>query len=294
MAPSTNRSTSQTDYYPFGLTFYDGASQGTSTLTQNRYLYNGKELQDDFGLDWYDYGARFYDAQIARWHSVDPLAEKYYPISPYAYVANNPIRFIDPDGNSIWDIIVKAGVRLAQNAAKNVLIATAEACGEAVREVVNNTKIQATAEASITEEYGFQYNFKGVGGGGASIQINETTFKNENNFSTNEGHTGGTTITENNETQTNIFAQVKGNGASFTLSNNDNGTNSGTGTITTQTGIPGVQSETSVMTNSNGGFEISTGVASGVKLPIAITPVLSTIHLSVDLSLKIVYTKNTD
>jgi RHS repeat-associated protein len=71
----------------------------TSTNTlKNNYLYNGKELQDDFGLDWYDYGARFYDAEVGRFYSVDPMAGKYPLWNPYAFCLNNPILLKDPDG----------------------------------------------------------------------------------------------------------------------------------------------------------------------------------------------------
>jgi RHS repeat-associated protein len=63
------------------------------------YLYNGKELQDEnlggVNLDWYDYGARFYDPQIGRFTGIDPIAEKYNWVTPYNYAENSPIANID-------------------------------------------------------------------------------------------------------------------------------------------------------------------------------------------------------
>ncbi len=84
-----------TDYYPFGLEIQE------VQVSDNLMLFNGKELQTDAKLWWYDYGARFYDPVLGRWHSVDPLAEKSRRWSPYAYCMDNPIRFIDPDGMGV-------------------------------------------------------------------------------------------------------------------------------------------------------------------------------------------------
>jgi len=70
----------------------------TDNSPENKYLYNGKEKQSDFGLEWYDYGARFYDPALARFMTLDPLAEKFISQTGYAYASNTPIVAIDYNG----------------------------------------------------------------------------------------------------------------------------------------------------------------------------------------------------
>ncbi|MCK9449977.1 MAG: RHS repeat-associated core domain-containing protein [Bacteroidales bacterium] len=104
----------QTIYYPYGMILHQQNFGGT--LDQpNKMLYNGKELQDDqlagMSLDWYDYGARFYDPQIGRWHVVDPIAHERSWVSPYNFVQNNPINRIDRTGtlDHEYDVDLKIG-----------------------------------------------------------------------------------------------------------------------------------------------------------------------------------------
>ena len=85
-----------THYYPYGGILSQSTNQGVQ-----KYKYNGKELDRMHGLDMYDFGARQQDPEVGMFTSMDPLCEKYYNISPYAYCAGNPVRYVDMHGDSI-------------------------------------------------------------------------------------------------------------------------------------------------------------------------------------------------
>ena len=103
--------TAEYDYMPYGMQHKNGS---LATSDDNSFRYNGKELQDRFFVDLYDSQARM-QGMNGRFNSIDALAEKYRPISPYAYCGNNPIRFTDPDGRDWRDKVAGVIIGVATN-----------------------------------------------------------------------------------------------------------------------------------------------------------------------------------
>ena len=90
-----------TNYYPFGGIL----NESFNRVDYQNKLYNGKEYDRMHGLNLYDYSARQYDPAIGQFTSIDPRCEKYYHISPYAYCAGNPVKYVDPDGRDAVAVI---------------------------------------------------------------------------------------------------------------------------------------------------------------------------------------------
>ena len=143
------------NYYPFGLNM-EGNWNGSFPEAKNKYGYNEKELNTDFGLNWNDYGARFYDPAMARWLAVDPMAEKMRWHSPYSYAFDNPIKYVDHKG--LYPILTITNEQTGYTAMKFygkahtypavVIVPTYKAV---LTEVVNG-KITKLAEYNVTRD----------------------------------------------------------------------------------------------------------------------------------------------
>jgi RHS repeat-associated protein len=90
----------ENSYYAFGLQHkgYGATLTWLGNAHAEKYKYNGKELQDELGLNMYDYGARNYDPAIGRWMNVDPLAEDYEDYTPYQFASNQPVHAQEVEG----------------------------------------------------------------------------------------------------------------------------------------------------------------------------------------------------
>jgi RHS repeat-associated protein len=104
---NSHQAVQATDYDPFGMPFPNGVNP-----ERQPYKFGGKELDEMHGLNWYDFEARQKDAILPMFTTMDPLAEKYYSVSPYAYCGNNPVRYIDPTGMEFTEAAWKQVNRL--------------------------------------------------------------------------------------------------------------------------------------------------------------------------------------
>ncbi len=170
---------SESNYYPFGLQHQgdNAAVAQSANKAAEQYKYNGKELQDELGINLYDYGARNYDAALGRWMNVDPLAEDFPGWTPYHYVHNNPINLIDPTGMAAEHIDV------TKNEDGTYKVAGGQANSDKNIYVVDgNGKRTGEVVGEMQTEYSFHHE-DGSAVVGANIDLND---KSGQNFMDNE------------------------------------------------------------------------------------------------------------
>nr|WP_236536190.1 RHS repeat-associated core domain-containing protein [Tenacibaculum maritimum] len=129
----------ESNYYPFGLK-HKGYNSNVSPLgnaTAQKFGFGGKELNQELGLEWHDFGARNYDASLGRWFTIDPKADDIMQvdITPYNYSWNNPTNVSDPDGKCpmCWGAVIGAAFEYGNQVAGNLI--NGQSFGDALTDV---------------------------------------------------------------------------------------------------------------------------------------------------------------
>ena len=160
VARSNGKAVQVNHYYPYGMAYASGRMSGNAEAhpvtgegrnvidgdleigggtggmelarpgASQPYRFLGNELYTSNSLGLYDFSARMYDPTLGRFLSVDPMAEGYRHLSPYAYCAGNPVVYVDKDGQVIGRVVVGAVVGAAINGGIALL------SGESGREVL--------------------------------------------------------------------------------------------------------------------------------------------------------------
>jgi len=157
------------DYYPFGMAMVENGYENVLEQ-ENRFLYNGKELQSDLELNLYDYDARYYDPSIGRTTTIDPHSQRYMSNSPYSFFANNPLLFVDPDGK---DIVFHMWKNMGDNNWERVKVN--------YNDLDKNLQVALEAFAKSEEGFTFLSQFAKEGD-----KIGEVEFKKDGEFSKHE------------------------------------------------------------------------------------------------------------
>jgi RHS repeat-associated protein len=200
-----------TQYYPFGLIMKVIGKEAAGVL-QNKFKYNGKEEQskefsDGTGLDYLDYGARMYDAQIGRWMNIDLLSDLSRRWSPFTYCYNNPIRVIDPDG-MFADFINEDGKKIGSDGVddkKLYVIKTSQKKFDSEAPSAGITK----NEAKATEEF-----IKKNSGNIEAFKANDIAYKNSVEIEPN---------TDSRQAMVDIVSKDNGKGGTADANNREYG-----------------------------------------------------------------------
>ncbi len=122
----------------------------------NKFLYQGKEIQSDLGLDTYDFHARMYDPALGRTFQQDPLGEKYYPFSPYSWVANNPLIITDPTGMELDWSQLKGKENKEKREQFRKAFRELKKSGETGKAIVKTLKSKKTGKITLAAENSFK------------------------------------------------------------------------------------------------------------------------------------------